>query len=158
MAFDLKHNKLHFLSIFFCTLTRGFRINRVSKFNQIELKKWSTLLLENLSDCLVCAPEKFQVSLTGFEPMPSAMPVQCFFQLNYEATRVTWAGQFVGLMCSHERNDEWRNVCELHKHFFHSIKLITNGNWTKWIWEKQKSNMAATRPLSCDAHFSDIYG
>ena len=51
------------------------------KFNQIELKKLSTYLLENLSDCHVCAPEKFQVSLTGFEPMPSAMPVQCFFQL-----------------------------------------------------------------------------
>ena len=34
---------------------------------------------------------------------------QCSNQLSYEATQ-TWAGQFVGLMCSRERNDEW-NEC-----------------------------------------------
>ena len=34
---------------------------------------------------------------TGFEPMTSAMPVQCSNQLSYEVTQ--WrAGQFVGLM------------------------------------------------------------
>ena len=34
---------------------------------------------------------------TGFEPMTSAMPVQCSHQLSYEVTQ--WrAGQFVGLM------------------------------------------------------------
>ena len=34
---------------------------------------------------------------TGFEPMTSAMPVQCPNQLSYEVTQ--WrAGQFVGLM------------------------------------------------------------
>ena len=35
----------------------------------------------------------------GFEPMTSAMPVQCSYQLSYE---VTWwrAGQFVGVMGS----------------------------------------------------------
>ena len=48
-----------------------------------ELKKWSSMsLLDNLSDCLICAPEKFQVSSTGFEPMTCAMPVH---QLSYEA-------------------------------------------------------------------------
>ena len=36
---------------------------------------------------------------TGFEPMTSAMPVQCSNQLSYEVTQ--WrAGQFVGLMFS----------------------------------------------------------
>ena len=35
----------------------------------------------------------------GFEPMTSAMPVQCSHQLSYEVTQ--WrAGQFVGLMFS----------------------------------------------------------
>ena len=36
---------------------------------------------------------------TGFEPMTSAMPVQCSNQLSYEVTQLK-AGQFVGLMLS----------------------------------------------------------
>ena len=40
---------------------------------------------------------------TGFEPMTSAMPVQCSNQLSYEVTQ-SRAGQFVGLMFSRERN------------------------------------------------------
>ena len=40
---------------------------------------------------------------TGFEPMTSAMPVQCSNQLSYEVTQWT-AGQFVGLMFARERN------------------------------------------------------
>ena len=40
---------------------------------------------------------------TGFEPMTSAMPVQCSNQLGYEVTQLR-AGQFVGLMFSRERN------------------------------------------------------
>ena len=40
---------------------------------------------------------------TGFEPMTSAMPVQCSNQLNYEVTQLR-VGQFVGLMFSGERN------------------------------------------------------
>ena len=47
-------------------------------------------------------PEKLGDS-TGFEPMTSAMPVQCSNQLSYEVTQLT-AGQFVGLMFSRERN------------------------------------------------------
>ena len=47
-------------------------------------------------------PEKFSDS-TGFEPMTSAMPVQCSNQLSYEVTQLR-AGQFVGLMFSRERN------------------------------------------------------
>ena len=39
----------------------------------------------------------------GFEPMTSAMPVQCSNQLSYEVTQLR-AGQFVGLMFSRERN------------------------------------------------------
>ena len=34
---------------------------------------------------------------TGFEPMTSAMPVQCSNQLSYEVTQLR-AGQFAGLM------------------------------------------------------------
>ena len=73
------------------------------------MKRWSSHLLDNLSDCLilVCAPEKFQVSSRGFEPMTSVMPVQCSYELSYKVTQM-WAGQFVGLMCSCERNDYWK--------------------------------------------------
>ena len=42
-----------------------------------ELKEWSSHLLDNLSDCLICAPGKFQVSSTRFEPTTCAVPVQC---------------------------------------------------------------------------------
>ena len=56
----------------------------------IEFKKWSSHLLDNLSDCLICTPEKFQVSSTEFEPMTSVMRVQCSYQLSYEATQL-WA-------------------------------------------------------------------
>ena len=36
-----------------------------------------------------------------------SLPVQWSYKLSYEATQM-WAGQFVGLMCSRERNDEWK--------------------------------------------------
>lgn len=39
--------------------------------------------------------------------MTSAMPVQFSNQMSYEATQMK-AGQFIGLMCSRERNDEWK--------------------------------------------------
>ena len=42
-----------------------------------ELKKWSSHLLDNLSNCLICAPKKFQVSSSGLKPITLAMPVQC---------------------------------------------------------------------------------
>ena len=44
----------------------------------------------------------------GFEPMTSAMPVQCSNQLSYEVTQLR-AGQYVGLMFSRERNVVWKN-------------------------------------------------
>ena len=46
---------------------------------------------------------------TGFEPMTSAMPVQCSNELSYEVTQLR-AGQFVGLMFSRERNDRCHTV------------------------------------------------
>ena len=45
---------------------------------------------------------------TGFEPMTSAMPVQCSNQLSYEVTQLR-AGQFVGHMFSRERNVAYVN-------------------------------------------------
>ena len=44
------------------------------------------------------------VDSTGFEPMTSAMPVQCSNQLCYEVTQLR-AGQFVGLMFSRESHE-----------------------------------------------------
>ena len=57
-------------------------------------------------DCLICAPEKIQGASVGFKPMSSEMLVQCSYQLSFKTTQM-WAGQFDGLMCSSERNDEW---------------------------------------------------
>ena len=54
-------------------------------------------LLDNLSNCLMNL--KNSGDSTGFEPMTSAMPVQCSNQLSYEVTQLR-AGQFVGLMFS----------------------------------------------------------
>ena len=48
-----------------------------------------------LSKCLMNL--KNSGDSTGFEPMTSAMPVQCSNQLSYEITQLR-AGQFVGLM------------------------------------------------------------
>ena len=41
-----------------------------------ELKKWSSHFLDNLSDSLVFAPQKYQASSAGFEPMTSAIASQ----------------------------------------------------------------------------------
>ena len=72
-----------------------------------QMKIWSSHLLDNLSNCLMNL--KNSGDSTGFEPMTSAMPVQCSHQLSYEVTQ--WrAGQFVGLMFSRERNVIWKNV------------------------------------------------
>ena len=71
----------------------------------ILMKIWSSHLLDNLSNCLMNL--KNSGDSTGFEPMISAMPVQCSNQLSYEVTQ--WrAGQFVGLMFSRERKVIWK--------------------------------------------------
>ena len=69
------------------------------------MKIWSSHLLDNLSNCLMNL--KNSGDSTGFEPMTSAMPVQCSDQLSYEVTQLR-AGQFVGFMFSRERNVVWK--------------------------------------------------
>ena len=79
----------------------------VTKYRYNQEKIWSSHLLDNLSNCLMNL--KNSGDSTGFEPMTSAIPVQCSNQLSYEVTQ--WrAGQFVGLMFSRERNVIWKNV------------------------------------------------
>ena len=95
------------------------------------MKIWSSHLLDNLSNCLMTL--KNSGDSTGFEPMTSAMPVQCSNQLSYEVTQ--WrAGQFVGLMFSRERNVIWKKcymqcgVCNQMKIW--SSHLLDNlSNW-----------------------------
>ena len=71
-----------------------------------QMKIWSSHLLDNLSNCLMNL--KNSGDSTGFEPMTSAMPVQCSNQLSYEVTQ--WRpGQFFGSCfpvkgMSYERN------------------------------------------------------
>ena len=57
------------------------------------MKIWSSHLLDNLSNCLMNL--KNSGDSTGFEPMTSAMPVQCSHQLSYEAMKLwsSWAQQ-----------------------------------------------------------------
>ena len=58
---------------------------------------------------------------TWFEPMTSAMPVQCCNQLSYEVTQ--WrAGQFVGLMFSRERNVIWKK-CYMQYGVWNQMKI-----------------------------------
>ena len=79
---------------------------KCSVWNQ--MKMWSLHLLDNLSNCLINL--KNSGDSTGFEPMSSAMPVQCSKQLSYELTQLR-ADQFVGLMFSRERNVVWKKCC-----------------------------------------------
>ena len=73
----------------------------------------------NSSNCLMNL--KNSGDSTGFEPMTSAMPVQCSDQLSYEVTQ--WrAGQFVGLMFSRERN-----VIYIY-HIYHLISKVRSWN------------------------------
>ena len=57
------------------------------------MKQLSSHILDNLSDRLICAPEKFRVSSTELEPMTCAMPVH------------------IGHMCSCERNERMFGKC-----------------------------------------------
>ena len=84
-----------------------------------QMKIWSSHLLDNLSNCLVNL--KNSGDSTGFEPMTSAMPVQCSNQLSYEVTQ--WrAGQFVGLMFSRERNVVWK-MCYMKCGVWNQMKI-----------------------------------
>ena len=77
------------------------------------MKIGSSHLLDNLSNCLMNL--KNSGESTGFEPMTSAMPVQCSNQMSYQVTQLR-EGQFVGPMFSRERNVVWKKW-----HFFHII-------------------------------------
>ena len=63
-------------------------------FKHTQMKIWSSHLLDNLSNCLMNL--KNSGDSTGFEPMTSAVPVQCSNQQSYEVTQLR-SGQFVGL-------------------------------------------------------------
>ena len=71
---------------------------------------WESVNMISLCMSLIKIKEgwkNFQVFSMGFKPMTCELPVQCSDPLSYETTQM-WAGQFVGLMCSCERNNEWR--------------------------------------------------
>ena len=93
-----------------------------------QMKIWSSHLLDNLSNCLMNL--KNSGDSTGFEPMTSAMPVQCSNQLSYEVTQ--WrAGQFVGLMFSRERNVIWH---EFFRFMRQLLKLSSKCEGHIFIW------------------------
>ena len=84
------------------------------------MKIWSSLLLDNLSNCLMNL--KNSGDSKGFEPMTSTMPVQCSNQLSYEVTQLR-AGQFVGLMFSRERDVVWKKCYIWSAVFWNQMKM-----------------------------------
>lgn len=86
---------------------------------RVELKKWPSHLLVNLSVSHTCTEKFFfffLVSSTGFQPMTSAILVQCSHLQSCEATQM-WAGQFVGLVFPWKEYD-WKKV-----HMRHLLRL-----------------------------------
>ena len=68
-----------------------------------QLKTWSSHLLDNLSNCLLNL--KNSGDSTGFEPMTSAMPVQCSNQLSYEVTQLgALLSHYIPFTGKHEPN------------------------------------------------------
>ena len=112
----------------------------ISKLNQIKI--WSSHLLDNLSNCLMSL--KNSGDSTGFEPMTSAMPVQCSNQLSYEVTQ--WrAGQFVGLIFSRERNVIWKK-CYMQCGVWNQMKI---SNRKLHVLPVEEAKSSSKGPLWC---------
>ena len=84
-----------------------------------QMKIWSSHLLDSSSNCLMNL--KNSGDSTGFEPMTSAMPVQCSNQVSYKVTGLR-ADQFVGLMFSRERNVVWKK-CDMKCGVWNQMKV-----------------------------------
>ena len=103
----------HVKSEFACinSTTACWRYMQASNRKNAPLKRaWTEEIILTLSGqfkqlSLMCT-WKIQVTPTGFEPTTSATPVQCSYQLSYEATQLR-AGQFVGLMRVFPRKEWW---------------------------------------------------
>ena len=99
------------------------------------MKIRSSHLLDNLSNCLMNL--KNSGDSTGFEPMTSAMLVQCSNQLSYKVTQLR-AGQFVGHMFSHERNVVWKK-CYMKCGVWNQMKILSShlldnlSNCLRWL-------------------------
>ena len=91
---------------------------------------------------------------TGFEPMTSAMPVQCSNQLSFEVTQLR-AGQFAGLMFSRERNVVWKK-CYMKCGVWNQLKIWSfAGQFKQLSHEPEKFrwlNGIRTHDL-CDANW-----
>ena len=105
-------------------------------WNQVKI--WSSHLLDNLSNCLMNL--KNSGDSTGFEPMTSAMPVQCSNQLSYEVTQLragqtNWSALKL-LKLSSKCEDHiftWFQIPHFMQHFFHTTFLSReNMSPTNW--------------------------
>ena len=125
-----------------------------------QLKIWSSHLLDNLSNCLMNL--KNSGDSTGFEPMTSAMPVQCSNQLSYEVTQLR-AGQFVGLMFSRERNVVWKK-CYMKCGVWNQLKIWSShllANLSNCLMNLKNSGdstgldpMTSAMPVQCSNQLS----
>ena len=76
------------------------KIKDINNFKMLDISKKCYMKKKCCMKCNSLMNLKNSGDSTGFEPMTSAMPVQCSNQLLQSHT----AGQFVGLMFSRERN------------------------------------------------------
>lgn len=120
------------------------------------MKKWSSHSPENSSDCPIWTPENLQVSPAGLKPMTSS--VLCPHQLRNQATNMTVTDQSVGLVCSRERNYEWKKCLwgvvesrRSHPNFFRcsyeTITEIIHQMWRsflKFISQPHFTNISST--------------
>ena len=73
---------------------------------------------------------------TGFEPMTSAMQVQCSNQLSYEVTQLR-AGQFVELMFSRERTVVWKKYYMKCRGVRNQLKI-----WSSHLLDKHRTSIS----------------
>ena len=98
------------------------------------MKMWTSHLLDNLSNCPMNL--KNSGDSTVFEPMTSAMPVQCSNQLSYEVAQLR-ASHIVGLMFSRKRNVVWKKC------------YVKRGVWNQMkIWSSHLLDNLSNCPMS----------
>ena len=121
----------------------------------VELKKWSSHLLDNLSDCLINAPEKFQVSSTGFKPIPSAnyadvvlLPTELIWSLSDVSRSICWASSCVSVKGNSSLNLTSQNI-SFNNHCVHMLSLSKKKNIVIVFLVRRRNNKGIRSDIKC---------
>ena len=102
----------------------------VNYYFKSQVKIWTSHLLDNFSNnCLMNL--KNSGDSTGFEPMTSAMLVQCSNQLSYEVTQ--WERLLKLSSKCEDHIFTWFQIPHFIQHFFHTTFLSRENNWAQQI-------------------------